>query len=114
MTLSVKGGVDSDSHHLEHCPKKRVVVMARHGERQDYVDKAAGKNWIPTTNKPWDPPLSDTGKEQSRKMGQAIHTMIETHGLPPLTNVYSSQLIRCRQTAAAAITSIKDNHTLKV
>lgn len=106
MTLSVEPNITSLA---SMSLGKRVVVMARHGERQDYVDKACGKNWIPTTNRPWDPPLSQNGVQTSRSMGRAICTFLETHGLPPVTRVYSSPLIRCRQTAAAAIESINQD-----
>jgi broad specificity phosphatase PhoE len=114
MTLSAQANSDettSSAASLDRPSTRKVVVMARHGERRDYVDLAEGKNWIPTASRPWDPPLSQHGVEQSRRMGQAIRQTLKELGLPPISVVYSSPLQRCRQTAAAAIGSLVDEAT---
>ena len=110
MTLS--GETDSVS--LACAKSRRIVVMARHGERKDYVEKEAGNKWIPTTNKPWDPPLTEHGLNQSRRMGRAIQQTLKDLNLPPISAVYSSPLQRCRQTALAAIDGLSEQHSLRV
>jgi broad specificity phosphatase PhoE len=107
MTLSAAAA--SDEVQSSDPPKtktRKVIVMARHGERRDYVDKASGKNWIPTTSRPWDPPLSENGVEQSRRMGRSICQTLKELGLPPVSAIYSSPFHRCRQTAVAAMESL--------
>lgn len=107
MTLSTAAASDEvPSLDPPKTKTRRVVVMARHGERRDYVDKASGKNWIPTTSRPWDPPLSENGVEQSRRMGHAIRQTLKELGLPSISMIYSSPFQRCRQTAVAAMESL--------
>jgi broad specificity phosphatase PhoE len=77
-----------------------AVVVVRHGERLDYIMRDRGENWIPTTDRPWDPPLTDHGREQANALGLALPKMLETLNLPPITAVYSSPFYRCRQTAS--------------
>jgi broad specificity phosphatase PhoE len=79
---------------------KKAVVVVRHGERLDYVMKDRGLNWIPSTTRPWDPPLTDNGKAQAKALGTELPTMLSKLDLPPISNVYSSPFYRCRQTAA--------------
>eukprot|EP00979_Chaetoceros_neogracilis_P002403 scaffold410_cov267-Chaetoceros_neogracile.AAC.51 len=82
---------------------KGAVIVARHGERIDYYLRDAGSNWLPTTDRKWDPPLTHRGQMQARRLGTHLHKMIETHGLPPIEAVYSSPLVRCCMTAGEAI-----------
>lgn len=82
-----------------------AVVVARHAERHDYNCILSGTNWVATAERPWDPPLSDKGHEQGRKLGLKIQQVLSEKGLPPLTAVYSSPFLRCRQTAVAAASS---------
>jgi len=80
----------------------RCVVVVRHGERQDYVTRDAGGNWIASAKRPWDPPLTEHGKVQATTVGKNLRTMLEKINMPPTVSaVYSSPLLRCRQTAAA-------------
>ena len=79
-----------------------AVIVARHGERHDYNCILAGTNWVATATRPWDPPLSDHGHYQGRKLGLRIQQVLTQENLSPLTAVYSSPLLRCRQTAVAA------------
>ena len=79
-----------------------AVIVARHGERHDYNCILAQTNWVATATRPWDPPLSEHGHDQGRKLGLKIQQILTKENLSPLTAVYSSPLLRCRQTAVAA------------
>jgi broad specificity phosphatase PhoE len=46
----------------------RRVFLARHGNRQDFVDPT----WPSTADEPYDPPLSADGIEQARRLGQRL------------------------------------------
>lgn len=85
-----------------------ILVAARHGEREDYIQRDAGRNWIPTADRPWDPPLSSAGHQQVRELGRRVARSLAEHGLPPVGVVYASPLLRCCQTAAGAILGLKD------
>mmetsp|Transcript_1200 Transcript_1200/g.1437 ORF Transcript_1200/g.1437 Transcript_1200/m.1437 type:complete len:340 (+) Transcript_1200:129-1148(+) len=90
-----------------------TVIVARHGERLDYTFRASGKNWIPTTLEPWNPPLTETGCLQSYKLGTCIPSILRTNKLSSrISAVYSSPLIRCLQTSSniiRGIVSVTDN-----
>lgn len=88
---------------------RRVIIMARHAERLDYVMRDKGENWIPTTDRPWDSPLSDSGLDQAQYLGKHVHKTLVELGLPPLRAVYSSPFQRCLQTAAGAIVGLSQN-----
>lgn len=47
---------------------RRRVFLARHGNRRDFVDPT----WIETAREPYDPPLSEDGVEQARRLGQRL------------------------------------------
>jgi broad specificity phosphatase PhoE len=81
----------------------RSVVVIRHGERLDYVMRDDGRNWIPTSDRPWDPPLTQRGHEQAYALGQALPKILEDLKLPPIAAIYSSPFWRCRQTAAGLL-----------
>ena len=81
----------------------RSVVVVRHGERLDYVMRDNGRNWIPTSDRPWDPPLTELGHEQANALGQALPQILEDLKLPPIAAIYSSPFWRCRQTARGLI-----------
>ena len=87
---------------------KGILVAARHGEREDYIQRDAGENWIATADRPWDPPLSSAGQQQVRDLGRRIARSLVEHGLPPVSVVYASPLLRCCQTAAGAILGLED------
>eukprot|EP00959_Pyramimonas_sp_CCMP1952_P261333 5463632-Pyramimonas_sp.AAC.1 len=61
------------------------LIIMRHAERLDYVDKL----WIKKNGRPWDPPLTEKGKHrvklrvQSMQAGEAISAFLGKHGLPP-------------------------------
>lgn len=95
---------------------QRAVVVVRHGERLDYVMRDRGENWIPSSPRPWDPPLTDHGKAQAKALGKALPMILSELGLPPIKNVYSSPFHRCRQTAAGLceFSSSSSSSSLKV
>eukprot|EP00976_Prorocentrum_cordatum_P021402 436886-Prorocentrum_minimum.AAC.1 len=80
------------------------LIIMRHAERLDYVDKL----WIKKNGRPWDPPLTEKGKHrvklrvQSMQAGEAISAFLGKHGLPPVTRALTSPLVRCVQTCAIA------------
>jgi broad specificity phosphatase PhoE len=93
------------------------VVVARHGERWDYSqrDIGKGKEWIESVERPWDPPLSPHGLNQAARLGEHICEKLQELGLPRIAEVYSSPLLRCRQTACKAADVLnsktdKDSH----
>lgn len=83
----------------------RSVVVVRHGERLDYIMRDRGENWIPSSDRPWDPPLTDNGREQANALGAALPNMLEKLNLPSIAAVYSSPFYRCRQTASGLCSS---------
>mmetsp|Transcript_7447 Transcript_7447/g.10841 ORF Transcript_7447/g.10841 Transcript_7447/m.10841 type:complete len:281 (-) Transcript_7447:137-979(-) len=89
----------------------KTVVVVRHGERLDYVTRDSGGNWIPTTDQPWNPPLTENGHQQAKGLGVALPEILSSLNLPPVAAVYSSPFHRCRQTAAGLIGS---NQNLKI
>jgi broad specificity phosphatase PhoE len=79
-----------------------VVVSARHGERLDYIMRDAGQNWVADAERPWDTPLTDHGKVQGVKLGKHLAAELDRLQLPPVSAIYASPFLRCRQTAIAA------------
>lgn len=79
-----------------------IVIVARHGERLDYVQAAQGQNFVATAKRPWDPPLTEHGKEQAHKLGRQIAKECQRLGIAPLQAIFSSPFLRVRQTAAFA------------
>ena len=71
------------------------IVLLRHGERLDYVDP----NWLPNSPHPWDPPLTDRGRRMAYHAGRALQNILKTEGLPPVSRIASSPLLRCLQTS---------------
>lgn len=75
-----------------------AVVIVRHGERMDYADKS----WLAAqqeAGRPWDPPLTDSGKDQARQCGRRLKKLPAEHNLPVPTRVYCSPFTRCVETA---------------
>jgi broad specificity phosphatase PhoE len=79
-----------------------VVVMARHGERLDYIMRDSGGNWVADAERPWDTPLTAHGEVQGTKLGEHLAAELDRLQLPPISAIYSSPFLRCRQTAIAA------------
>jgi broad specificity phosphatase PhoE len=89
-----------------------IVVVVRHGERQDYADRDRRKsNWVQGAKDfpelghvPWDPPLTEGGREQALRVGQELFRRLQLaigEGciVPPVSAVFTSPLLRCQQTA---------------
>eukprot|EP00123_Amoebidium_parasiticum_P022871 comp9709_c1_seq1/m.4686 comp9709_c1_seq1/g.4686 ORF comp9709_c1_seq1/g.4686 comp9709_c1_seq1/m.4686 type:complete len:219 (-) comp9709_c1_seq1:298-954(-) len=70
-------------------PHARTMFTLRHGERADL----AQPGWEETAPRPWDPPLTETGKEQARKTGAFLSGQGITH-------IFCSPFTRCLETAA--------------
>ena len=93
---------------------RTIVIAARHGERQDYLSVMKGENWVSTSDRPWDPPLSDLGWTQGAALGRRIDQCITDLNLPPLSQVYSSPFQRTQETAVAANAAFEDAPLVKV
>jgi broad specificity phosphatase PhoE len=85
------------------CMDYSIVIVARHGERLDYVTRDAGGNWVASSDRPFDTPLTEHGHEQGRKLGGHLTRETKRMGIPPISAIYSSPFLRCRQTAIAAL-----------
>jgi broad specificity phosphatase PhoE len=46
----------------------RRIFLARHGNRQDFIDP----DWSVTADEPYDPPLSADGVDQARRLGRRL------------------------------------------
>ena len=81
---------------------RSTVIVVRHGERLDYVQRAAGKNWCQANpEQPWNPPLTEKGLDMAQELGAALKDKILPElRLPPIGAIYTSPFLRCRQTAA--------------
>ncbi len=79
-----------------------IVIVARHGERLDYVTRDNGGNWVATAERPFDTPLTTHGEQQGFKLGIQLATETKRLGIPPVTEIYASPFLRTRQTAVAA------------
>jgi broad specificity phosphatase PhoE len=85
-----------------------VVVVARHGERLDYVTRDSGGNWVATADHPFNPPLTSHGVQQAMRLGQHLVSELQSLQCPPISLVYSSPLLRCRQTALGAVHGLSE------
>lgn len=70
-----------------------ALLIARHGERIDFVDQ----RWVDSASRPFDPPLTPLGVLQGAALGQRLQSFN-----PPVSRIFSSPLGRTVQTAAAA------------
>ncbi len=83
-------------------PKPTVVILLRHGERQDYVAlrEDRGAEWVAGCKRPWDPPLAEEGHTQAARAARRLRYELSSRRLPEPTYVFSSPLLRCVQTAS--------------
>lgn len=81
---------------------RTAILIARHGERLDDAEAAKGRLWVPSAVRPWDPPLTETGRAQASALGQAAARHAERLGLRPLSRVFASPYLRCVETAVEA------------
>jgi broad specificity phosphatase PhoE len=66
----------------------QVVWLARHGNRLDFVDP----EWFTTAGRPYDPPLSPDGIEQSRALAERLRG-------EEIAHIFASPFLRAVQTA---------------
>lgn len=66
----------------------QTIWLARHANRQDFVDP----DWTKTADRPHDPGLSTDGVQQARKLGRRIGTL-------DIDRILSSPFLRAVQTA---------------
>ncbi len=78
-------------------PHVQHLFVMRHGERLGDADPS----WVPKTDRPWDPPLTERGKQQAWEVGKRLRT--EGWGI---TRVVVSPFLRCVQTAAQVVTAL--------
>lgn len=67
---------------------KRRIFLARHGNRQDFVDPT----WLTTADEPYDPPLSADGMDQARRLGERLNG-------EGIATIVTSPFLRTIQTA---------------
>ena len=82
------------------------LIIARHGERLDYVDP---QGWLASAagqERPWDPPLTDEGRAQAAALGTRLARELRRLQLPPVSMVVTSPFVRAVQTAEAAAASV--------
>eukprot|EP01065_Artemidia_motanka_P051964 TRINITY_DN9262_c0_g1_i4.p1 TRINITY_DN9262_c0_g1~~TRINITY_DN9262_c0_g1_i4.p1 ORF type:complete len:280 (+),score=70.79 TRINITY_DN9262_c0_g1_i4:52-840(+) len=82
-----------------------AVLLARHAERVDYTESDK-RGWVAAAARPWDSPITESGREQARRLGKRIADGCKEGGefstVPKPTVVYSSPFIRAVQTAVEA------------
>ena len=83
-----------------------AVLLSRHADRLDYRFLKRGDNWQAQAERPWDCPLTPEGYEQGFAMGTAAAAHCRRLGLPPVTRIITSPMLRCGQTATAAAEAI--------
>lgn len=71
------------------------VVVMRHGDRIDNFEPM----WDIKASRPWDPPLTQDGKDRAFARGRKFRT----HFQFPIHRVFVSPFLRCLQTAAEVI-----------
>ena len=69
-------------------PRQQTVWITRHGNRLDFVDPS----WYLSAPNPFDPPLSEDGVMQARKLGNRL----KKEGI---ARIYSSPFLRALETA---------------
>lgn len=77
---------------------KQVVLVARHGDREDYASPAWAERMRLMGYADRDPPLSRLGHEQSRSLGEALRLAAERRP-DDSRRIASSPYLRCLQTA---------------
>jgi len=81
-------------------PSSRSSEHSTHPSPSAYdwrLDTEAGRS------RPWDPPLSRGGIRQAEKLGRMLPRLTKDFKLPPLGAVYASPVVRCAETALAAL-----------
>ncbi|XP_058736804.1 uncharacterized protein LOC131609164 [Vicia villosa] len=89
-----------DSKENQHPVMYQNVIVMRHSERLDNVEPT----WVSTATRPWDPPLTQSGRVLAFKTGQGIR---KNFGFP-IHRLFVSPFLRCVQTAAEIVTALSD------
>lgn len=79
-----------------HC--QQYVVIMRHGDRLDSVDRS----WPSTAPRPWDPPLAEVGQARALEMGKHLPSRLGY----PIHRVVVSPFRRCVDTALGLIAGL--------
>lgn len=74
--------------------RRQSLIVMRHSERQDDTDPA----WVNSADRPWDPPITERGKEIAFEVGRTLRTEAWE-----ITRIVVSPFLRCVQTAAEVI-----------
>lgn len=85
------------------CAMAPTVYLARHGERLDFVNPS----WKETAQNPHDPPLTATGEEQARELGQRLASCRISH-------IFASPFSRTSCTAARAAAALSPALPIKI
>eukprot|EP00210_Caulerpa_lentillifera_P008513 g8120.t1 len=75
--------------------KEQVLLVMRHGLRQDEVDSS----FILKSNRPWDPPLASRGRNQAA-------SIVSLLGVFSIDYIISSPFLRCLQTSAEVLVGL--------
>eukprot|EP00245_Coleochaete_scutata_P010395 TRINITY_DN362_c0_g1_i1.p1 TRINITY_DN362_c0_g1~~TRINITY_DN362_c0_g1_i1.p1 ORF type:complete len:321 (-),score=42.50 TRINITY_DN362_c0_g1_i1:96-1058(-) len=78
------------------------LIVMRHAERLDEVDAT----WATTTDRPWDPPLSERGRMQAWELGRNL----KDEGMD-ITRVITSPFLRCVQTASQVVAGLSSSES---
>eukprot|EP00929_Paragymnodinium_shiwhaense_P108530 TRINITY_DN7484_c0_g1_i1.p1 TRINITY_DN7484_c0_g1~~TRINITY_DN7484_c0_g1_i1.p1 ORF type:complete len:349 (+),score=44.74 TRINITY_DN7484_c0_g1_i1:169-1215(+) len=86
------------------------IIVVRHGERLDEVDRVAWSK-LRTPETRHDPPLTASGWKQARRAGDSLRQVLqrwaeEGHGLQAEPLIYSSPTVRTLSTAAGVAESL--------
>lgn len=84
-------------------PEPIRVYVARHGERQDFVDPS----WKETAENPHDPPLTKDGEEQASELGARLAKCNIAH-------VFASPFLRTVKTAVNAAAQLEGKPRVKI
>ncbi|CAK8541316.1 unnamed protein product [Lathyrus sativus] len=88
----------------QHPVMSQNVVVMRHSERLDNVEPL----WISTSTRPWDPPLTQSGRVLAFQTGQGIRKSLGF----PIHRLFVSPFLRCVQTAAEIVTALSADNDI--
>ncbi|KAL3516886.1 hypothetical protein ACH5RR_023788 [Cinchona calisaya] len=84
--------LQKDEHSQQH------VVVMRHGDRLDNFEPL----WASKASRPWDPPLTQDGKDRAFARGRKFRTDRNRFHFP-IDRIFVSPFLRCLQTAAEVV-----------
>jgi len=92
----------------EEKDEKQHLLVIRHGDRWDY----AHPEWLETTTRRGDPPLSKLGHQQARETGIFLDSYFAEHGIDAANITWlSSPFLRCLQTSDSALNAVTKMNT---